>query len=958
MSKNLFDGSDESDVGDLQINTNKEYAKSYNNFRKKELLKKFKDRGYDVADSDSSSNSETSSDEDEVVDMKFDQEFLKTLASLKSKDPTIYDKNTQFFQALNDNSNESEDKTDISKNKRSKPITLKDYERQIILDKGGKFEDDSEDDVVERPASPTLIEEERRLKEEFKNVNVNGSDDDEEADTFGGIFKKRTKTKEDQDKEDADYLKWLAGKTEDIEEPIKETLKPLKNYWSSNKLSQRECFLRDFILNKGYANTKSSDIPTYDEIVGDKQPLSEDEEELEKQAEFEKKYNFRFEEPDTEFIKRYPRTIEQSVRQSDDRRKEKRQEIKERKKLEKEQKMKELELVKDMKRREIEEKIRKLKMVTGNEELGFKDEELEEDFDPAAHDQRMQEIFNDEYYQVDEGEEKPECPSDIEDLKFENWDNYDPNDGDNYDGPHCEDEDFNMDCDYDPETSKEKLQKELIENTKRRKGRKGRKNEFMELIKSKKPAFDPEDEKTYEEYIDEYYKLDCEDMIGDVPCRFKYVETTPNDFGLTIEEILLAKNKELNQWASLKKTIQIRPEHMEKKDQRLYKMKAKNEALKRKIFKSLYGEGSDDDDDDDADDHSNLLGISDTALSVTEVQEATKFFQIAHPTLPESTVFRAPFFAAWFFTNFSFFFFPIYVLGRMSLRKCDKPGEILGDVLRGFRDRGFTIGRFLNRCLSFCILWLVTTYLYTMSLRVLFATDAMALFATNVACVYLLSWVILHEQFVGVRIVAVILCDTGIALLAYMDGITESRTLSGVVLATLGAAGYAVFRVMFRKVMGDPPIGQIAFTFTTLGFLNALLLWPVCVGLYLAGYESMPPDRMPWIILLIASILLLVFHILMQFSAAVTYNMFVTLGLITAVPVSGALDVVLYGATFAGMKLAGVILIAVGFFLVMFPENWPDYITRLLRNIILLGHNASRPAFCRRDVVVASPTTR
>jgi len=47
------------------------------------------------------------------------------------------------------------------------------------------------------------------------------------------------------------------------------------------------------------------------------------------------------------------------------------------------------------------------------------------------------------------------------------------------------------------------------------------------------------------------------------------------------------------------------------------------------------------------------------------------------------------------------------------------------------------------------------------------------------------------------QIVAVILCDTGIALLAYMDGITESRTLGGVVLATLAAAGYAVFRVRF-----------------------------------------------------------------------------------------------------------------------------------------------------------------
>lgn len=56
-------------------------------------------------------------------------------------------------------------------------------------------------------------------------------------------------------------------------------------------------------------------------------------------------------------------------------------------------------------------------------------------------------------------------------------------------------------------------------------------------------------------------------------------------------QILLAKNKELNQWASLKKAVQNRPEYVEKKEQRLYKLKAKNEDLKRKIFKSLYGEG-------------------------------------------------------------------------------------------------------------------------------------------------------------------------------------------------------------------------------------------------------------------------------------------------------------------------------------------------------------------------------
>lgn len=45
------------------------------------------------------------------------------------------------------------------------------------------------------------------------------------------------------------------------------------------------------------------------------------------------------------------------------------------------------------------------------------------------------------------------------------------------------------------------------------------------------------------------------------------------------------------------------------------------------------------------------------------------------------------------------------------------------------------------------------------------------------------------------------MCDTGIALLAYMDGITGSPTLGGVVLAVLSAAGYAVFKVTFSSTI-------------------------------------------------------------------------------------------------------------------------------------------------------------
>lgn len=58
----------------------------------------------------------------------------------------------------------------------------------------------------------------------------------------------------------------------------------------------------------------------------------------------------------------------------------------------------------------------------------------------------------------------------------------------------------------------------------------------------------------------------------------------------------------------------------------------------------------------------------------------------------------------------------------------------------------------MTRCCLFCLLWVVTNYMYVYSLRILDCTDVMALYSAHVSFVYLLSWVILHDQFVGVRV--------------------------------------------------------------------------------------------------------------------------------------------------------------------------------------------------------------
>lgn len=90
-----------------------------------------------------------------------------------------------------------------------------------------------------------------------------------------------------------------------------------------------------------------------------------------------------------------------------------------------------------------------------------------------------------------------------------------------------------MDAEYDP-TGEEST-------TSKRKKR--RQNLFSKAVKKKKPSFDPEGDKEFEDYFNEYYKLDYEDIIGgDLPCRFHYRQTVPNDFGLSTDEVSLHKD--------------------------------------------------------------------------------------------------------------------------------------------------------------------------------------------------------------------------------------------------------------------------------------------------------------------------------------------------------------------------------------------------------------------------------
>lgn len=139
-------------------------------------------------ESDSSSDDSDSSDNsDEAFNPKFDKVFFKTLSSLKRKDPKIYDQGTKFFdeQPVEEMANTSK--------KSDRALTIKKYEQDVIIKKGGIYDSDEEADLNNGRHSPTINEEQQMIKDELKKALASDSEDDDDD-----LLKKRVKTEKEE----------------------------------------------------------------------------------------------------------------------------------------------------------------------------------------------------------------------------------------------------------------------------------------------------------------------------------------------------------------------------------------------------------------------------------------------------------------------------------------------------------------------------------------------------------------------------------------------------------------------------------------------------------------------------------------------------------------------------------------------------------------------------------------
>ncbi|VDM16595.1 unnamed protein product [Hydatigera taeniaeformis] len=624
----------------MEFKINEEFAKHYNEYRQKEELQKLKSRYGDVKlldakkkapngstseetgdDSSSSSSSESDSEWEEQEH----EDFLRLYDALCRNDPALNDEEKVWFR-------EKPESSDSHTKKENQPLLLKDHTRILLL--SGEKESN---DVIDNAASKkSCAKDVQAQKEDFlaETEKLFGENTEEET-----IFSKKPLQSqvEKSKKSPVDTSHFTFQVPKEDAEFLRDYL--VNRRWKSaeKKAVQKATELSADAMAEVIRAAKPQKVLGSDEpLLTAPEELEADDEFLVKARRFEDAWNnndeelakeypqtsatrYRFEEDDKEFIKTYPRKIEITLRQNATKgmtRAEKRKARAERKAAEKAAKMADVERLKRLKMAEFAEKLEHIRKTCGDgidvdASLAMVTKECEDapvnevtkeiitcldnDWDPEAHDRLVAKLFGNAYYgaeTADDGlDEAPKFESDEEDnqlclgLDAGDYDGYLPrqhrSDVHTIEVPGGESQKKQKGGGVNDESKTSALARAAkdLEATMapRRRGKKAQgKSLLRSALDRQKPIFDPKLYPDFEKYFNEFYQLDCEDIINgsgpgdDVHCRFKYRQVKPNDFGLSVKEILDADEKELNRWVSVKTMSAYRTEEEEVRDLRKY----------------------------------------------------------------------------------------------------------------------------------------------------------------------------------------------------------------------------------------------------------------------------------------------------------------------------------------------------------------------------------------------------
>ncbi|KAI4104749.1 MAG: hypothetical protein L6R37_003103 [Teloschistes peruensis] len=566
------------------LNINESFARRFEHNKRREELHKLEEKyGKDPVirrksldsisledNTDSFSDSEDEDDEGYLASGELDQQVQATLQAIKAKDPRVYDKTTAFYTIQEDQVSE----IGVTRMK-DKPMYLNDYHRENILRGVTDFQDGE--------PLPTYAQEQDAVKAAVVreiNASTKKARTDRESDSG--------KDGSEDEGTNGEFLVPKAPESQTVTGQLQRaSAKPLPDVESADKDPER--FLSDYMSARAW-------LPQ----IGSKTlPFESDDEEEEKRAEeFEDAYNLRFEDPSitNEKLISHARdaTARYSVRREATKGRKKTREIeKTRREMEKESREEDKARLRKLRIADIEQKIKKIKDTAGlrKQDLDINDwsKFLDEGWDNKRWEEEMQERFGDSYYaDLDTHEEDAETTEGIHKVKKPKWKDDihigdilpDFEETEHLNATHftLSDAESDVGRGQDPESEDQGLHGVSLKKQRSREKNEGQKQARKER-------------RHIEQLVDRGLKVDNKlaDMGSKHAGFFRYRETSPVAFGLSANDILMASDTQLNQYAGLKKLATFRDSTKKGKDRKRLGKKARLKQWRKETFGSVLG---------------------------------------------------------------------------------------------------------------------------------------------------------------------------------------------------------------------------------------------------------------------------------------------------------------------------------------------------------------------------------
>lgn len=322
------------------------------------------------------SESSSSEEEDEnanLVTEDIDQGIKQVLETIRNHPEDLKDKSRNFFPEIG-----RESDAPIAQDTAHKPMYLGDYQREMLLD-------GSNEENYQPVSGSYSANQENQRSELLKAAKEQEQSQD------------RDNNKEDDDDDDDDFLQ------------KRESTRQVEPLDLPNPDKDADGFLNAYLDNRGWIS-KPQESSTYKEVVGGDEDSDSFDDLNEK---FESAYNFRFEDPNSAEIVSYARDQNTLRRSKDSSRKRARERKRELKEAEEQQNKLELSKLRKGKIGEITSKLEQLQNVA---DLGggITEADLEGDWNDNEWDQRMQQLFNDDYYAQEDAEWNQDATADQE----------------------------------------------------------------------------------------------------------------------------------------------------------------------------------------------------------------------------------------------------------------------------------------------------------------------------------------------------------------------------------------------------------------------------------------------------------------------------------------------------------------------------------------------------------------